>query len=113
MPFTLHTTVASLAFFTVAVKVCEFPKITVALAGIIVTAVDAGGLGEGVGLGMGVTSPAPRLAQPCSPLVTRANSISASSHARFESFFEKSLRSSCGKGRMLLAMQANNQRKRA
>jgi hypothetical protein len=88
-PFTLHTTVASLAFVTVAVKVCA-PKITVALAGMIVTAIDPGGLGEGVGFGIGVTSPAPRLAQPCSPLVTRTSSISASSHARFESFLEKS-----------------------
>lgn len=113
MPFTLHTTVASLAFVTVAAKVCEFPKITVALAGSIVTAIDAGGLGEGVGFGIGVTSPAPRLAQPCSPLATRTNNISASSHARFESFFEKFLRSSCGKGRMPVAMQANDQRKRA
>ena len=106
-------TVASLAFVTGAVNVCGFPKITVALGGVTATAIDPGGFGRGAGFGFGVTSPAPRLAQPCSPLVTRTRSNSDSSPARSEYFLDNFPGSSCGKGRMPVAMQANNQRKRA
>jgi hypothetical protein len=43
LPFTLQTTVVSLAFVIVAVNIWGLPKITVALAGVTVTAIDPEG----------------------------------------------------------------------
>jgi hypothetical protein len=62
-PFTLHTTVVSLAFVTVAVNIWGLPKITVALAGVTVTAIDLEGGGDG-GVGVEVLNAEPRPAQP-------------------------------------------------
>jgi hypothetical protein len=109
-PFTVQTTVVSLAFVTVAVNFCVFPRITVALEGVTVTATVPGGVGEGAGLG--VTSPVPRLEQPCSPSNPSARSGSARRRVRADFFLGKSLGSACGKRRMPVGMQANNQRKR-
>jgi hypothetical protein len=109
-PFTAQTTVVSVAFVTVAVNFCVFPRITVALEGVTVTAIVPGGVGEGAGVG--VTSPVPRLEQPCSPSNPSARSGSAHRRVRSDFFLGKPLGSACGKGRMPIGMQANNQRKR-
>ena len=62
-PFTLHTTVESLAFVTFAVNVWGLPKITVALAGVIFTAIDPEGGVDG-DVGVEVPNAEPRPAQP-------------------------------------------------
>ena len=68
-PFTAQTTVVSVAFVTFAVNVCVFPRITVVLEG----------------AGVGVTSPVPRLEQPCCP--SNPSARSGSAHGRVRSDF--------------------------
>ena len=110
-PFTLHTTVVSLAFVTVAVNIWGLPKITVALAGVTFTAIDPeGGIDGGAGVGVEVPNAEPRPAQPWSQVVTRMRSGNAASRARSVFVFGNLSGTSCGKGRIPRAMQANNQR---
>jgi hypothetical protein len=112
-PFTLHTTVVSLAFVTVAVNIWGLPKITVALAGVTFTAIDPeGGIDGGAGVGVEVPNAEPRPAQPWSQVVTRMSSGSAARRARSAFVFGNLSGTSCGKGRIPRAMQANNQRNR-
>jgi len=108
-PFTLHTTVVSLAFVTVAVNIWGLPKITVALAGVTFTTIDPEGGVDG-GVGVEVPNAEPRPAQPWSQVVTRMRSGRAASRARSAFVFGNLPGSSCGKGRITRAMQANNQR---
>ena len=107
--FTLHTTVVSLAFVTVAVNIWGLPKITVALAGMTFTATDPEGGVDG-GVGVEVLNAEPRPAQPWSQVVTRMRSGRAASRARSAFVFGDLSGTSCGKGRIPRAMQANNQR---
>jgi hypothetical protein len=107
-PFTLHTTVVSLAFVTVAVNIWGLPKITVALAGVTFTTIDPEGGVDG-GVGVEVPNAEPRPAQPWSQVITRMRSGNAASRAR-SAFVFGNLSGSCGKGRIPRAMQANNQR---
>jgi hypothetical protein len=58
-PFTLQVTLASVAFFTVAMNSWVFPRMTDALPGFTDTVIDGGGGGGG-----GPTKPAPPPAQP-------------------------------------------------
>jgi hypothetical protein len=83
-PFTAQTTVVSVAFVTFAVNLCVFPRITVVL--------------EGAGVGVGVTSPVPRLEQPCCPSNPSARSGSAHGRVRSDFFLGKSLPISMRKG---------------
>lgn len=62
-PFTLHTTVVSLVFVTVAVNIWRLPKITVAVTGVTVTAIEPEGGVDG-GVGVEVPNAEPRPAQP-------------------------------------------------
>ena len=63
-PLTLHVTVVSSEFFTVAAKVCEFPSRTVALVGVTLTLTSVAG-GSGVGGGVeGGRKDSPRPAHP-------------------------------------------------
>jgi hypothetical protein len=110
-PFTLHTTVVSLAFVTFAANIWELPKIIVALAGVTVTAIDPEGGVDG-GVGVEVPNAEPRPAQPWSQVVARMSSGSAASRARSAFVFGNLPGTSCGKGRIPRAMQANNQRNR-
>jgi hypothetical protein len=103
----------SLAFVTVAVNIWGLPKITVALAGVTVTATDPkGGVDGGVGVGVEVPNAEPRPAQPWIQVVARMSSGSAANRARSAFVFGNLPGSSCGKGRIPRAMQANNQRNR-
>jgi hypothetical protein len=103
----------SLAFVTVAVNIWGLPKITVALAGVTVAAIDPeGGVDGGVGVAVEVPNAEPRPAQPWSHVVTRMSRGSAASRARSAFVFGNLRRSSCGKGRIPQVMQANNQRNR-
>ena len=97
-----------------ALNICVFPRITVVLAGVTVTAIDpVGGAGEGVGVEVEVPKAEPRAEQPCSQVVTRTTTSSAASRACSDFVLGNFPGSSCGKGRIPVAMQANNQRKRA
>jgi hypothetical protein len=98
-PFTLHTTLVLLAYATVAVNVCELPKSTVASVGV------------GVGVG-GAPVPFQIAAQPTdhAPTATRTGSSSAASRTCAAVLPVEIVRPTCGKGRMPLYVQANNQR---
>ena len=108
-PLTLQVTLVLLVFATVAVKVCEFPKITGALDGDSITLME-----DGVdGGGGGATGPTPTPAQPRvhAPAVRRARNRSACGRAGSRIRVLEIVRPTCGKGCMPVCVQANNQRK--
>ena len=60
IPFTLQVTLVSVAFVTVALKVCVLPSTTEALPGVIVTVMEAGGGGGGGGSAAELAPPPPQ-----------------------------------------------------
>ena len=95
-PFTLHVTLVSVAFFTVAVNAMVFPNKTVPLGALTVTLMEGGGGGGGP------TRPAPPPTQPRvqTPVARRARGRMILVAERKRARPDFSLCLSCGRGRM-------------
>lgn len=106
MSLTLQITLASLAFVTVAVNICVFPRMIAVVDGVTVTVTDpdvAGGGGFGVVGVVGVTKPAPVAAQPHNhaAIVRRIANRKTSTSTDCDGVIVEISRLSCGKGGML------------